>query len=177
MLNKKIITNNLIDKLRSYSGLGDIKKFSVNRLYDFADTDLPAISIKYENEDVEIYSQSPKQSIRTLELKIEILCKGTVSYIDEFLDDTAWEVENIMNFDNFLTIEGEKILNRPAQIINISKMISSQGTPIGSIEMTYELEYITTDISTLNTISDLKEIRGVISQKENNQLEMIAKFD
>jgi len=159
MLNRKIIRKSLISKIKTHTPFSSMNIFD-NRRMPATDKQLPAIYIFTENESIEEYASTPKSSKRELEVTIEYINRGKLSDLEDELDDFLYNLENIMNFDRWLTINGVKTLE-DCQITSTQTNITKEtGNPMLHIQANYKVIYVTEDISDLDIITDLNTIYG-----------------
>lgn len=103
---------------------------------------LPVILLYPRNESIERNDHSPKTYQRTLNLEIEIqTTHDTDDLLADELDELAQAVEDVMEESNDL--EGLGCVN---QLDLISTLYDTEGegfSPIGSVRLTYAIEYFT----------------------------------
>jgi hypothetical protein len=175
MLNKKIIRNLIVNKIKGHSAFAGLN-ITNGRRVPVSDNKLPACFIFTEEESSVRFGASPRMSSRELEIVIEYIVKGRVSETEDMLDDFAFELENIMNFDPLLTVDDTAVLEE-SQIMSSEKDISHvSATPILSVSIMYRLEYITKDISNLNTVNDFNGFDGKIGYFGKNGPEVENDF-
>lgn len=108
-----------------------------NRVSAYWKSELPSISIFTTEEEAVPRNVGNRQSIRTMNLRIEIHAEATED-LDQALDDIADEVETILSADTGLT----------GQAINSTytgcetELSADATTPVGVIALNYSVKYI-----------------------------------
>lgn len=102
---------------------------------------LPAILVYTNNEDVEVFNESPREYRRTLTLGIEIAARADDD-LDDTLDDIAQEVERILS-ENQTPGGADTLLLTGATIV-----LNADGdNQHGGCVLTYDAIYFTLDVS------------------------------
>lgn len=101
---------------------------------------LPVILLYPKNETIDRFDESPKRYRRSLDIIIEIkTMHDTDELLTDEMDDLTSLVEDIIENDTTIEKEVEHI---ELKSVNFDTEGAGQ-SPIGSVKMTYEIDYIT----------------------------------
>ena len=141
------------------------------------------ILIYPRSESASEYATAPRELDRDLDLVIEIAATGpeinqilntpleNIKTLEDILDDIAEQVENLMDVDDSLQGEADSAIYQNTEF----EFDSSGGSPIGSVRITYGINYNTmsprSTVGQSNTDKDYKdnEIKFNIGDDDNTR--------
>jgi len=139
-LQRKLIRHATAELLKNNTAAQD-RVFAGRAVTVWGGFELPAICVYGERETVEVFNESPREYLRTLELRVEILAAGDNA--DDQVDDIGDRVERLIGRSDRLTYAKEPLVS-DIQLSSEQTEFRSDGEQVVyALIITYSAQYRT----------------------------------